>query len=33
MNWKTEGIKLGAVAAMAVVLFGLERYSILKLLP
>lgn len=24
MNWKTEGIKLGAVAAMAVVLFGVR---------
>lgn len=33
MNWKTEGVRLGAVAAMAVVLLGLERYSVLKLLP
>lgn len=24
MNWKTEGIKLGAVAAIAVVLFGIR---------
>ena len=30
MNWKTEGIKLGAVAAMAVVLFGIREILVLE---
>lgn len=25
MNWKTGGVRLGAVAAMAVVLFGIKE--------